>query len=85
MSRSDFYANQVESEVHLNFAAEEFAAEKSLAAESLLIRALVQEIHTAAQLTAGTASAINMTEPPRVCWRLFGLSQAAIFSSSRAA
>lgn len=61
MSRSDFYANQVESEIYLDFAAEEFAAEKSLAAESLLIRALVQEIHTAAQLTAGAASAINMT------------------------
>lgn len=60
MSQTDFYASQDESEVYVDFAAEDVVAEQGLAAESLLIRALMQEILTAAQLTAGAASAINM-------------------------
>lgn len=61
MSQTDFYASQDETEVHLDLATEDIIAEQCLAAESLLIRALMQEILTAAQITAGAASAINMT------------------------
>lgn len=62
MSSSELHSYQDETNVYLDLAADDVVAEQSLAAESLLIRALVQEVHTAALLTAGAASAINLSQ-----------------------
>lgn len=55
---------QPEIEPYLDLAPEDHAPDGAYAVEALLIRALVQEVHTACLLTAGAASAVGIARSP---------------------